>query len=103
QDRLRTCLPRFGFAARFEEPQARVPSLGKPELIEELGVILAVAFEVGRRLDRQLPREVALDHLIARDGVTIHAARRRAGGDRVGGGRGRRGGWRRGGWRRGPG
>src|SRR5207248_11252442 len=86
-------LPRLGLAARLEEPQSRVHSLRQSDLVQQLRMLTAQALEIRCALQRQPPRQIALDNLVPGNEVPIHG---RGGGRRWCGrgwrGRGRRGG-----------
>ncbi len=51
-ERLGSFLPGFGLAAGFEQAQAGIDPLRQPQLVQDLWVLFAEAFEVGRALQR---------------------------------------------------
>src|SRR5487761_770009 len=58
-ERLGGHRPRLGLTARLQQPQRGVYAFRNSKLVEELGVLTAEAFEIGRAFDRQPAGEIA--------------------------------------------
>ncbi len=57
-------LPGQSDAARFEQPQGRVDSLGHPQLLHELRMLAAITLEIMRPPERKAPGDVAFGNLV---------------------------------------